>query len=298
VCFHFEVGADLFDGRTLHRLSEAPVGLFQLEAGIQSFHPDTLAAVSRKTDTVHLYDILHRLIQMGNMHVHVDLIAGLPYEGEASFGASFDRAYSLQPHMLQFGFLKLLHGSRLRAQRTEFGFAAQDTPPYQIQRTNWLTPAELDGMKATEDALDRMYNCGRFRRTAAYAMKAAQLGAYAFYKTVGAMMQYAPDVDLDGYTAVLFDALKKLPGVDAAALRDEMVKDRLATVRGGKLPAVLRVADEHFGPLTRTGREKLQIPAAHYGGALLYYGGLRLLAADYRHKDPVTGQYRLTEIQV
>jgi hypothetical protein len=226
------------------------------------------------------------------------LIAGLPYEGEASFGASFDRAYSLQPHMLQFGFLKLLHGSRLRAQRTEFGFAAQDTPPYQIQRTNWLTPTELDGMKATEDALDRMYNCGRFRRTAAYAMKAAQLGAYAFYKTVGAMMQYAPDVDLDGYTAVLFDALKKLPGVDAAALRDEMVKDRLATVRGGKLPAVLRVAAEHFGPLTRTGREKLQIPAAHYGGALLYYGGLRLLAADYRHKDPVTGQYRLTEIQV
>ncbi len=298
VCFHFEVGADLFDERTLHRLSEAPVGLFQLEAGIQSFHPDTLAAVSRKTDTVHLYDILHRLIQMGNMHVHVDLIAGLPYEGEASFGASFDRAYSLQPHMLQFGFLKLLHGSRLRAQRTEFGFAAQDAPPYQIQRTNWLTPAELDGMKATEDALDRMYNCGRFRRTAAYAMKAAQLGAYAFYKTVGAMMQYAPDVDLDGYTAVLFDALKKLPGVDAAALRDEMVKDRLATVRGGKLPAVLRVADEQFGPLTRTGREKLQIPAAHYGGALLYYGGLRLLAADYRHKDPVTGQYRLVEKKI
>ena len=295
VCFHFEVGADLFDERTLNRLSEAPVGLFQLEAGIQSFHPETLASVSRKTDTTRLYDILHRLIQMGNMHVHVDLIAGLPYEDEVQFGASFDRAYSLQPHMLQFGFLKLLHGSRLRTQQAEFGFAAQETPPYQIQRTRWLTPAELESMKATEDALDRIYNCGRFRRTAAYAMQASGLGAYAFYKTVGAMMQYAPDIDLDGYTAMLFDVLKNLPGVDATALRDEMVKDRLATVRGGKLPAALRVADEHFGPLTRTGRKKLQIPAAYFGGALLYHGGLRLLVADYRHKDPVTGQYRLTE---
>ncbi len=295
VCFHFEVGADLFDERTLNRLSESPVGLFQLEAGIQSFHPETLASVSRKTDTTRLYDILRRLIQMGNMHIHVDLIAGLPYEDEAQFGVSFDRAYSLQPHMLQFGFLKLLHGSRLRAQQEEFDFSAQDTPPYQIQRTRWLTPVELESMKATEDALDRMYNCGRFRRTAAYAMQASGLGAYAFYKAVGASMCYAPDIDLDGYTAVLFDALKNLPGVDAMALRDEMVKDRLATVRGGKLPAVLRVADERFGPLTRAGREELNIPAAYYGAALLYHGGVRLLAADYRYKDPVTGQYRLVE---
>ncbi len=298
VCFHFEVGADLFDERTMQRLSEAPVGLFQLEAGIQSFHPETLAAVSRKTDTSHLYDVLRRLIAMGNMHVHVDLIAGLPYEDEARFGASFDRAYSLQPHMLQFGFLKLLHGSRLRTQQTEFGFAAQETPPYQIQRTNWLSTAELDGMKATEDALDRMYNCGRFRRTAAYAMKAANLGAYAFYKTVGTMMHYAPDIDLDGYTAKLFDALQQLPGVEKTALRDELVKDRLATVRGGKLPAALRVTDERFGLLTRTARTALQIPAAYYGGAVLYHGGVRVLAADYRYKDPVTGQYRLTEQHV
>ena len=298
VCFHFEVGADLFDEKTLQRLSEAPVGLFQLEAGIQSFHPETLAAVSRKTDTTHLYDILRRLIAMGNMHIHVDLIAGLPHEDEACFAASFDRAYSLQPHMLQFGFLKLLHGSRLRAQREVFGFVAQETPPYQIQRTNWLTPAELESMKATEDALDRIYNCGRFRRTAAYAMQASGLGAYAFYKAVGASMNYAPDIDLDHYTAKLFDALKRLPGVEETALRDEMVKDRLATVRGGKLPAVLRVTDERFGSLTRAARVDTGIPAAHYGAALLYHGGVRVLAADYRYKDPVTGQYRLTEQHV
>lgn len=114
MCFHFEVGADLFKEDILALFATAPKGLFQIEAGLQSFHPQTLEAVQRKTDIDKLCHNLRALIGAGNMHVHIDLIAGLPYEDFETFSRSFDMAFALRPHMLQLGFLKLLHGSLLR----------------------------------------------------------------------------------------------------------------------------------------------------------------------------------------
>ena len=114
VCYHLEVGADLFDGELLALLREAPAGLFQLEAGIQSFHGPTLEHCRRRTDMALLESNLCALLAPGNIHIHIDLIAGLPEEDLPTFIASFNKAYALGPHMLQLGFLKLLYGSALR----------------------------------------------------------------------------------------------------------------------------------------------------------------------------------------
>ena len=120
VCFHLEVGADLFDAESLELIASAPPGLFQLEAGLQSFNAKSLEAVNRRTDMTKLTENLNALISAGNVHVHIDLIAGLPYEDFESFGHSFDSAYALHPHMLQLGFLKLLHGSRIRLESEKY----------------------------------------------------------------------------------------------------------------------------------------------------------------------------------
>ncbi|HEX2946520.1 MAG TPA: B12-binding domain-containing radical SAM protein [Clostridia bacterium] len=112
--FHFEAGADLFDEETLLILENAPKGLFQIEAGVQSTNEKALAAVCRKTDTERLLANIRRLAASGNVHIHADLIAGLPYEDYGSFARSFDSVYSAGPHQLQLGFLKFLKGTRLR----------------------------------------------------------------------------------------------------------------------------------------------------------------------------------------
>lgn len=295
VCFHFEVAADLFDEQTLELLAHAPIGLFQLEAGIQSFHADTLAAISRKTDTDRLYAVLHRLIVQNNIHVHVDLIAGLPFEDEARFAESFDRAYSLQPHMLQFGFLKLLHGSRLRAEAPLYAFDAAPQPPYEVRATKWLTPQALQRMHRAEDALDRVYNSGRFRRTAAYLLRVTGMSPFALYQLLGERTaNHASGIALRDYAALLLQVGKTLPNVSYDSLRDTMVCDWLATVRGGKLPPCLRVTDAHFAKGTAAAREKLNIPPHAFAAALLYADGVKIAVADYRAFDPVNKQYTVT----
>lgn len=296
VRFHFEVAADLFDDRTILRLADAPRGLFQMEAGIQSFHADTLAAVSRKTDTDQLEQRLRTLIGLGNMHIHVDLIAGLPYEDEVRFGESFDRAYALQPQMLQFGFLKLLYGSRLREQAEEYGFTSSPEPPYEIRSTRWLTPDALDRLRRTADALDRIYNSGRFLETAAYLLRATGWTPFRLYTALGARIACTgQSAALDVYTAQLHDAAAALPGVTADALRSAMVRDRLAAVRGGKLPDVLRVPDRRLPAVLHDARRRLGIPADALGVAILYDGEVRVATADYRVPDAISGRYPISE---
>jgi len=129
-CFHFEVAADLFDARTLELLQTAPPGRIQLEAGLQSFYEPALKASSRRTDLSKAEENIRMLLRNGNIHVHVDLIAGLPHERLNDFKDGFDRAYALGAHTLQLGFLKLLHGSALREKATSIVFTKE--PPYEI----------------------------------------------------------------------------------------------------------------------------------------------------------------------
>ena len=316
VCFHFEIGADLFDAESLQLLAGAPAGLFQFEAGLQSFSPRTLKAVARAADNDRICANLLALRERGNIHLHIDLIAGLPYEDAAAFAAGFDRAYALQPHQLQLGFLKLLRGSPLWDQATALGLCFDPAPPYAVTSTRWLSASDLARLHDAEWALDRLHNSGRYPRTLTELLDRWQGGALAFFAAFRGFCRAGGLSDhpaQDALTAALFRFGGALAGMSETRLRDLLCMDLLSCRRGGTLPAVLRRQDPDFGriaPLIRSGRADALGGAfadarARYAGGLLRFcilysgvgccgGGRTLVLADHRRADPVSGRYPLT----
>lgn len=294
VCFHFEVAADLFDDEALSLIASAPAGLMQFEAGLQSFHEPTLQAVTRKTSLSRLCRNLKKLIAPHNVHVHIDLIAGLPYETLSIFSQSFDKAYVLSPQMLQLGFLKLLYGSRLRAQAGSLGIRYSPDPPYEVLEAPWITQDELRFLHRFEDCFDRLYNSGRFSDTLRYVLKASGMRPFELFSFFcdGLEGQPLDNLPLDEFTGLVLNRFSCLKGVDAGRLRDIMVCDRLASNRSGRLPSCLRVMDP------RLKQAAGQVKAAtgsqmRRGIALLYHGTPRIVCADYTAPHPVTGRYPL-----
>ncbi len=168
VCFHFEIAGDILTEETFKLLEIAPAGLFQLEIGMQSFNEDTLKAINRKTNTEKLIKNIKRLISFNNMHIHIDLIAGLTGEDLSCFERSFNIGYSLNAHMLQMGFLKLLHGADMRENPEKYPCEFNSEPPYEVTSTPWLSNDEIIKLEKCEDALERLYNSGRFLFTLDY----------------------------------------------------------------------------------------------------------------------------------
>lgn len=296
VRFHFEVAADLFDEDTIGLLNGAPAGLFQLEAGLQSFHAPTLEAVTRRTDLDKLCGNLQRLIAPGNVHVHIDLIAGLPHENLEQFAHSFDKAYALQPHMLQLGFLKLLHGSRLRREAAAYGYRYADIPPYEVKGCPWMDEDDLARLHRLEDALERLYNSGRFRLTLAYVLGQTGLRPFALFNGLASYLHthgvQTAGMALDAYTALVQDYFRTLPGVETARLRDVMACDSLASSGVGRLPPCLHVEDKRLGRIKRV--LAAQGPkGARRGVAILYSLGERAVVAEYGERDPITNRYAL-----
>lgn len=166
--FHFEIAAELLDEEQLAFLNSVRPGLFQLEIGVQSTNPETLAAVKRITLPQKLTPIIRSLRQGRNIHLHLDLIAGLPFEGFARFADSFNYVWSLAPDQLQLGFLKLLKGSGLYADREKYGLICQPFPPYEVIRTPWLSHTELLRLQTVAKLVELYYNSGRFDRSVAY----------------------------------------------------------------------------------------------------------------------------------
>lgn len=160
--FHFEVTAEILTDQALELLSQARPGLFQFEIGVQSTHLPTLHAVHRHMDYDRLQEVVAVLRQRANIHLHLDLIAGLPYEDLARFRQSFNDVFSLRPHDLQLGFLKVLPGTEIHQRAQEYGIAYDPQPPYEVLRTAWLSPQDLQRLKDVEDVLSRYYNSGRF----------------------------------------------------------------------------------------------------------------------------------------
>lgn len=160
--FHFEVGADLFDRAFLELLSDLPVGLIQLEAGVQSTNPLALEACVRSMPLDKIFYNLKEILSGANINVHADLIAGLPFEGYESFQTSFDDLYRLRPHQLQLGFLKLLSGAPMNQLSAEHGYVFSDHTPYEIICNKYISVEELLKLKSVEDVLERYYNSGRF----------------------------------------------------------------------------------------------------------------------------------------
>lgn len=239
VCFHFEIAADILKESTLKLLQNAPKGLFQIEAGIQSFNPQTLAAVTRKNDVEKVCKNVRALLENKNVHTHVDLIAGLPYEDYESFKVSFNRAYDLHADMLQLGFLKLLHGSKLREEKEKHGFVFENKPPYTVQATKWLTEEEMERLADVEDANEKIHNSGRFQSSLSYVLEVSGKMPFDLFLAFGKK----PSMSLDSYTEELYHFFCGLPNVDERILRDLMCIDRLKTNSTGKLPEVLKIKD-------------------------------------------------------
>ncbi len=160
--YHFEICAELLDEDAFELLSRFPKGKIQLEAGIQSTSPEILKAINRRSDIPRCISNLKRLKSMSSIHIHADLIAGLPLQSYSSIRSSFDEAY-FSCDMLQLGFLKLLCGSPLCSDAEKFGIVCSDIPPYEVLKTRELTFNELNRLHMISDALDRVSNSGSFK---------------------------------------------------------------------------------------------------------------------------------------
>ncbi|MBW7571388.1 B12-binding domain-containing radical SAM protein [Caproiciproducens faecalis] len=297
VCFHFEIAGDILDEDTLNLLAQAPKGAMQLEIGLQSFNPKTLAAINRKTDVERLKKNILRLIANANMHIHIDLIAGLPYEDLASFAESFNIAYGLNPNMLQLGFLKLLYGAPMRENPEEFPCSYDSQPPYEITRTPWLSEEELLNLHRTEDALERLYNSGRFPRTLAYLLKESGMTPFELFGRFGAFaaQKGTERIPLDEYIALVFTFFSGQNGIDKEVLRDKMVRDRLSTNASGKLPPILYVRDPSLGKAVRELENEFPTPKGVKRGCAILYSEHCLAYADYQNRNPINGEFYLKE---
>lgn len=179
--FHFELAAELLDGEMLDLLSAVRPGLFQFEIGVQSANAQTLAAIRRPADMAHLRSVVQRIHSGGNIHQHLDLIAGLPHEGFMSFADSFCQVYGMKPHQLQLGFLKLLKGTGLCRDAEKYGIVCQDTAPYEVLKTRWLSYGELLELKDIEPMVEIYYNSGRFQ-TSISELEKRFCSPFAFYQ--------------------------------------------------------------------------------------------------------------------
>lgn len=180
--FHLEIKADLLSPRALKFFKEAPPGRFQLEIGVQTTNPHTLEAIGRTNDWQQLSANVRILLAQKNMHLHLDLIAGLPYENLESFGRSFNEVYALQPQMLQLGFLKVLPGTVMAEKAEEYGMVYMPVPPYEILATKYLATKDLVLLKILCEIFDLTYNSGLFPQTLKFLVQQEEQGAFAFYK--------------------------------------------------------------------------------------------------------------------
>lgn len=278
VCFHFEIAADILKESTLKLLQEAPKGLFQIEAGIQSFNEKTLSSVTRKNNVDKVCESVRALLKNKNVHTHVDLIAGLPYEDYESFKISFNRAYDLHADMLQLGFLKLLHGSRLREEKEQYGFVFEHQAPYTVKATKWLAEEEMEHLIDVEDANEKIHNSGRFLSSLSYVLEASGKSPFDLFLDFGRK----PSMSLDAYTEELYHYFCGIENVEKKVLRDLMCLDRLKTNSTGKLPEVLKIKDERLGKIVRS------LPPKEKGtkrAVCILYSMGKVVYADYHDGD-------------
>ena len=200
--FHFEVAADLLDEEMLSVLEQMRPGAVQLEIGVQSTNPATIAEINRKMDFEKVAHIVSRILSWNNIHLHLDLIAGLPFEDLETFCHSFDDVYALHPEQLQLGFLKVLKGSVMYENRQSYGLRYRNQPPYEVLSTNWLSFSEICGLKQVEEMVEIYYNSGQFSHTLTL-LEQQYASSYELYR------QLADFYNSCGYFDVSASRLKK-----------------------------------------------------------------------------------------
>ncbi len=163
--FHFEVAADLMDQEELELLGKLRPGQVQLEIGVQSTNPQTIREIRRKTDLEKVRRVVAQIHAGNNVHQHLDLIAGLPYEDYESFRRSFNTVYGMEPQQLQLGFLKVLKGSHMHAMAGKYRLLYREEPPYEVLSTRWMPYEDIIRLKGIEEMVEVYYNSGQFPNT-------------------------------------------------------------------------------------------------------------------------------------
>lgn len=182
--FHFEISADLLDEEAIELFRSFRPGMVQFEIGVQTTNPRTIAEINRKTDLKKLSEVVARIKSYQNIHQHLDLIAGLPYEDYATFHQSFNDVYDMMPDQLQLGFLKVLKGSAMYDRYQQYGMQYQSEPPYEILYTKWLSYADVLKLKEVEEMVEVYYNSGQFVYTMKYLIRFFK-DAFEMYEKLG-----------------------------------------------------------------------------------------------------------------
>lgn len=285
ICFHFEIAGDILKNSTMEILKSAPKGLFQLEIGMQSFNEDTLKKINRKTDTKKLIQNIKTLVSFNNMHIHIDLIAGLTGEDSESFKNSFNIGFSLNAHMLQMGFLKLLYGADMRENREKYPCTFNDTPPYEVTSTPWLSSYEISCLKNTEDALERMYNSGRFLSTLYFATEYTKMTPFDLLFFIGNRLS-GEGMPLYEYALKLYDVLSELCPKDV--LREKIVSDLILSCSNPKIPDRLKVKDPNYKKI----KARLKASFGNVNFVILYSKNQILYVNSQKEKKDFRGRYK------
>ena len=318
--FHFEIAADLLNEEELELIASMRPGMIQLEIGVQSTNPEVIREIRRKMDFDRVARVVRRLSENHNVHLHLDLIAGLPLEDFTSFGRSFDQVYALRPQQLQLGFLKVLKGAYMYEMAADYGCVYRQKEPYEVLFTRWISFEEILRLKQTEEMVEVYYNSGQFARTVEEAEKYFS-SPFAFYDSLGAFCDRMGYLEIS-HTRVrryeileefLENALKERQDQEAIleTVREKMVLDlysrenlksrpqwagSLEDCRGRIREFYRREAQTHrYLPEYEDYDEKQLMRMTHLErtGAS---GGERFWLFDYRKRDPITREAACTDV--
>lgn len=293
--FHFEISADLLREEELALMKTMRPGLIQLEIGVQSTNPQTIKAIRRTMDFEKLKGIVEQIHGFGNIHQHLDLIAGLPYEGYDSFHKSFCDVYALRPEQFQLGFLKVLKGSHMMEMTGEYQILYKDREPYEVLSTAWLTYGEILRLKMVESMVEVYYNSGQFKHTLVFLEKYFD-DPFRMYEALGRFYEKKGYSEISHSRMRRYEILMEFAGeqkeIPSEALSDVMLLDLYLRENLKSRPSF--ASDQKpYERLIWDYRKAKKIPkTAHIE---VFRDGKKLLF-DYTDRDPLTNNAQLTDI--
>ena len=293
--FHFEISADLLREEELQEMSTMRPGLIQLEIGVQSTNPDTIKAIHRTMDFEKLKGIVDRIHSFGNIHQHLDLIAGLPYEDYDSFRHSFNDVYALKPQQLQLGFLKVLKGSHMMEMCREYGIVYKTQEPYEVLSTKWLDYDFVLKLKTVENMVEVYYNSGQFQNTLEYLEKFFP-DAFSIYERLGSFYMEKGYGDISHTRMrryeILLEFLEDMPEISMNQVKDQMVYDLYLRENLKSRPGFARDQKPFERQIWDFRKREKVAKNAH----VEVFADGTVLLFDYADRDPLTNNAHVTDV--
>ena len=293
--FHFEISADLLREEELQEMSTMRPGLIQLEIGVQSTNPDTIKAIHRTMDFEKLKGIVDRIHSFGNIHQHLDLIAGLPYEDYDSFRHSFNDVYALKPQQLQLGFLKVLKGSHVMEMCKEYGIVYKTQEPYEVLSTKWLDYDHVLKLKTVENMVEVYYNSGQFQNTLEYLENFFQ-DAFSIYERLGSFYMEKGYGDVSHTRMrryeILLEFLEDMPEISVDQVKDQMVYDLYLRENLKSRPGFARDQKPFERQIWDFRKREKVAKNAH----VEVFADGTVLLFNYADRDPLTNNAHVTDV--